>query len=135
MEPQILKHMCLRVIHFPHAIAYPLGRRLWQANENKRRHCQCKMSPEQFVSRRSSGQQGSLHVDSFSLLNNQSSNKLAQRCRLAAGLGAPQYLAQGHTSHHMGVYWRNYQGMVDSGAAIIFLSCPAFPALRCSLAK
>lgn len=52
-EPQQLKHLCLSVTHFPRAIAYLLGRRFWQANENKCRHCQCKISPEQFVSRRS----------------------------------------------------------------------------------
>lgn len=87
-EPKLLKHLCLSV---PCAIAYPLERRLWQANENKYRPCQRKNVPRAVCEQEElgPGHQDSLQVDSYSLLSYQSSNKLAQHERLTAGPGAP----------------------------------------------
>jgi len=146
--------MCLSVrqsyagkINFSCAIAYPLGRRLWQSNENKYRHCQHKNVPRAGCEQEElgPGQQDYIHVDSYSPLNQHSFKKLAQHWGLATWLGelrdhvsSLSIWLWGHTAHQEDVYWRSHWGMVIQGlrtAIKTLLSCPAFPFSGCSLAK
>lgn len=132
-------------IHFSCALAYPLGRRLWQPNENRYRHCQRENIPRAGCEQEElgPGQQDYIHADTNSPLNYPSFHKLAQpwrlllpaqescaatRLLLAFGPGDTRWMLSREDNAELWI--QEWQTTIK-----IISYSPAFPFLGCNLAK